>query len=257
MTFAAFLRACLTPPGLQILLVLLGLWCLRRQRRWWGRGMLALGLGSLYLMATPQGASWLLQGLERYPAITEPARLRAEGWQAIIVLGGGRDYAAPEYEGRDVPNAWTASRLRYAAALYRQTGLPLAVSGGVRPGEAVPEAQLMHYSLVHDHVANVYWVEEGSATTWDNAVKTRALLQPEGINRIVLVTQAAHMWRARQVFEHAGFVVKPAPIDFETDNARLPFLMRFAPRAERLMASSQACHEYLGLLWYRVRMMLD
>lgn len=257
MIFVSFLRACLSPPGFQILLVLLGLWCLRRQRRWWGRGLLALGLGSLYLMATPQGASWLLQGLERYPAITAPARLRAEGWQAIVVLGGGRDYAAPEYEGRDVPNAWTASRLRYAAALYRQTGLPLAVSGGMPSGETVPEAGLMHYSLVHDYVANVYWVEGGSATTWDNAVNTRALLKPQGINHIVLVTQAAHMWRAKAVFEYAGFVVKPAPIDFETDNARLPPLLRFAPRAERLMASAQAWHEYVGLVWYSLRMALE
>ena len=115
----------------------------------------------------------------------------------------------------------------------------------------------MHYSLVHDHVVDVHWMEEGSATTWENAVKTRALLQPKGINRIVLVTQAAHMWRARQVFEHAGFVVRPAPLDFETDNARLPALMRYAPRAERLMASAQACHEYAGLLWYAVRQTLE
>lgn len=257
MTFIAFLRACLSPPGLQILLVLAGLWFLRRRRLAWGRVLVTLGLGSLYLMATPQGAAWLLQGLERYPAITDPARLRAEGWQAIVVIGGGRDHAAPEYDRRDVPNAWTASRLRYAASLYRQTGLPIAVSGGVRPGDSVPEAQLMHYSLVHDHVVNVYWAEAGSATTWENAERTYALLKPQGVSRVLLVTQAAHMWRAKDAFEHAGFVVKAAPVDFETDAARLPVLLRLAPRAERLMASAQACHEYAGLLWYRVRMMLE
>ena len=88
MTFITFLRACLSPPGLQILLVLLGLWALRRRRLAWGRSLIGLALVSLWLMATPQGAAWLLQGLERYPAITEPARLRAEGWQAIVVIGG-------------------------------------------------------------------------------------------------------------------------------------------------------------------------
>lgn len=257
MTFIAFLRACLSPPGLQILLVLAGLWALRRRRLFWGRFLVTLGLASLYLMATPQGAAWLLQGLERYPGIAEPARLRAEGWQAIVVIGGGRDYAAPEYGRRDVPNVWTASRLRHAAFLYRQTGLPIAVSGGTRRGETVPEAQLMHYSLVHDYVVNVYWMEAGSGTTWDNAVNTRVLLKPQGIDRVVLVTQAAHMWRAKDMFEHAGFVVKAAPVDFETDAVRLPLLLRFAPRAERLMASAQACHEYLGLVWYRLRMLFD
>lgn len=257
MTFIAFLRACLSPPGLQILLVLLGLWALRRHRLAWGRSLIGLGLVSLWLMATPQGAAWLLQGLERYPAIAEPARLRAEGWQAIVVIGGGRDHAAPEYGRRDVPNYWTASRLRYAAHLYRQTGLPVAVSGGRRPGDQAPEAQLMHYSLVHDHVANVHWVEQDSATTWENAAATRALLAPLGVERVVLVTQAAHMPRAKAAFEHAGFTVKPAPLDFETDAARLPLLLRFAPRAERLMASAQACHEYAGLVWYRLRALMN
>lgn len=257
MTFITFLRACLSPPGLQILLVLLGLWAMRRRRLAWGRSLIGLGLVSLWLMATPQGAAWLLQGLERYPAIAEPSRLRAEGWQAIVVIGGGRDHAAPEYGGRDVPNYWTASRLRYAAHLYRQTGLPLAVSGGRRQGDVVAEAQLMHYSLVHDHVVNVYWVEGDSATTWDNAVRTRALLGPLGMDRVILVTQAAHMRRAKSVFEHAGFKVKPAPVDFETDAARLPWLLRFAPRAERLMASAQASHEYAGLAWYQLKMLFD
>ena len=257
MTFITFLRACLSPPGLQILLVLLGLWALRRQRRAWGSSLIGLGLVSLWLMATPQGAAWLLQGLERYPAIAEPSRLRAEGWQAIVVIGGGRDPAAPEYGGRDVPNYWTASRLRYAATLYRQTGLPVVVSGGRRQGDKVPEAQLMRYSLVHDHVTNVHWVEEGSATTWENAARTRALLQPAGVSRVVLVTQAAHMPRAKAAFEHAGFTVKPAPLDFETDVARLPLLLRFAPRAERLMTSAQASHEYAGLVWYGMKRQFD
>lgn len=257
MTFITFLRACLSPPGLQILLVLLGLWALRRQRRAWGRSLIGLGLVSLWLMATPQGAAWLLQGLERYPAIAEPARLRAEGWQAIVVIGGGQYDAAPEYGRHDVPNYWTASRLRYAAHLYRQTGLPIAVSGGRPQGNGVSEAQLMHYSLVHDHVVNVYWVEEGSATTWDNAARTRALLQPAGVDRIVLVTQAAHMPRAKSAFEHAGFAVKPAPVDFGADVARLPIGLRFVPKAERLMASAQAWHESAGLAWYRVKIWFD
>lgn len=257
MTFIVFLRACLSPPGLQILLVLLGWWALRRQRRVLGRSLIGLGLASLWVLATPQGAAWLLQGLERYPAITEPARLRAEGWQAIVVIGGGRDHAAPEYGGQDVPNYWTASRLRYAAHLYRQSGLPIAVSGGRRPGDSVPEAQLMQASLIHDHVVNVAWVEGNSATTWENAFQSRALLEPLGVDRVVLVTQAAHMLRAKAVFEHAGFTVKPAPVDTETDTARLPVLLRWPPRAERLMVSAQACHEYVGLVWYRLRMLMD
>lgn len=261
MMIYVFLRSLLTPPALQILLLLIGLACLRLQWRWWGRSLIFIGLASLWLMATPFGASLLARGLERYPALPMPhgqaSELAARHWQAIVVLGAGRDYAAPEYGGQDIPNPWAASRLRYAALLYRQSGLPIAVSGGAVLGESAAEARIMADALVRDHVVNVRWQEGGSRTTWENAQKTRALLEPEGIDRIVLVTQAQHMPRAVLAFRRAGFTVLPAPIDFETDNARLPWLLRLAPRAERLMFSAQACHEYAGLLAYRVRALLS
>lgn len=261
MTIYVFLRSLLSPPALHILLLLAGLACLHWQWRWWGRGLVVLSLGSLWFMATPWGASVLAQGLERYPALPLSGELAARHWQAIVVLGAGRDYAAPEYGGQDIPNPWAASRLRYAALLYRQNGLPIAVSGGVGASESasetVPEAAVMAESLVRDHVVNVRWQESASATTWENAVKTRALLHAAGVDRIVLVTQALHMPRAVLAFRQAGFTVLPAPVDFETDNARLPWLLRLAPRAERLLFSAQACHEYAGLLAYRVRIYLN
>ena len=266
MTIYVFLRSLFSPPALQILLLLAGLACLHWRRRWWGHSLIFLGLASLWLMATPLGASWLARGLERYPALPLPKEqqsneqssgLAARHWQAIVVLGAGRDYAAPEYGGQDIPNPWAASRLRYAALLYRQSGLPIAVSGGAVLGEAVPESRVMADSLLRDYVVNVRWQESDSVTTWENATKTRALLQPESIERIVLVTQAQHMPRAVLAFRRAGFTVLPAPIDFETDNARLPLLLQLTPRAERLLFSAQAYHEYVGLLAYRMRMLLD
>lgn len=261
MTIYVFLRSLLAPPALQILLVMLGLVCLRGKWRWCGRALIFFGLCSLWLMATPWGASMLAQGLERNSPLPLSADLGAGRWQAIVVLGGGRDYAASEYGGVDIPNAWAASRLRYAALLYRQNGLPIAVSGGVSPAEqadgTVPEARIMADSLMRDHVVNVRWQESDSATTWENAIKTRALLQAEGIDRVVLVTQALHMPRALLAFRYAGFTVLPAPIDFETDSARLPLLLQFAPRAERLLFSAQACHEYAGLMAYRARIFFN
>lgn len=256
MMIHAFLRSLFAPPALQILLVLIGLACLRLQWRWWGRSFIFLGVASLWFMATPLGASLLARGLERYAPLPLSGELAARHWQAIVVLGAGRDHAAPEYGGQDIPNPWAASRLRYAAFLYRQNGLPIAVSGGVVADEVVPEARIMADSLVRDHVVNVRWQEGESRTTWENAIKTRALLAPEGIERIVLVTQAQHMPRAVLAFRQAGFTVLPAPIDFETDNARLPLLLQLTPRAERLLFSAQACHEYAGLLAYRIRILM-
>lgn len=255
MTFYLFLRSLLAPPGPQLLLVLAGLlW--RRRRPWLGRGLVATGLLSLYLMATPLGALWLARGLETAPVL--PADPRAWGGaQAIVVLGGGRD-PAPEFGGQDVPNYWTASRLRYAAFLYRRSGLPLAVSGGIVGDDPEPEAAVMARSLRQDHVVNVRWEEGGSRTTWENAMLTRDVLRKDGIGCIVLVTQGLHMRRARLAFEHAGFTVVPAPLDLvAAQMLRRPLLPRLAPSPESLMISGQALHEYAGLVLYRLRMRVD
>lgn len=255
MTLYLFLRSLLSPPALQILLVLAGLGLLRR-RPWLGRSLVATGLGMLYLMATPLGAGLLARGLETAPAL--PADPRAwDGAQAIVVLGGGRQPAA-EYGGRDMPNYWTASRLRLGAALYRRSGLPLAVSGGVVGDEVEAEAAVMARSLREDHVVNVRWQEGDSRTTWENALLSRDLLRRDGIERIVLVTQGLHMRRARFAFEHAGFTVVPAPVDLlQPQVARRPWLLRLAPAPAAFMASGQALHEYGGLLLYRLRALAD
>lgn len=257
MTAYLFLRSLLAPPGPQLLLLLVGLWCLRRRRPLLGRSLIAVALLTLYLMATPFGAGLLARGLERHPA--PPADPKAwQGAQAIVVLGGGRERMAPEYGGRDRPNYWTASRLRYGAHLYRLSGLPLAVSGGRVLDETESEAALMARSLREDHVVNVRWEEPGSRTTWENAMLTRALLAPQGIDRIVLVTQSLHMARARMIFEHAGFHVLPAPLDFIGPGvARRPLLLQLAPSPVHFTVSGQALHEYGGLLAYRLRMLVD
>lgn len=256
MTLYLFLRNLLSPPAPQILLVLAGLALLRR-RPWLGRSLVATGLGMLYLMATPLGAGLLAQGLETAPAL--PADPRAWGGaQAIVVLGGGRQ-PAPEFGGRDMPNYWTASRLRYGAALYRRSGLPLAVSGGVvGAAEVETEAAVMARSLREDHVVNVRWQEGGSRTTWENAQLTRRLLAPQGVDRIVLVTQGLHMRRARFAFEQAGFTVVPAPLDLVGPGvARRPLVLRLAPSSAHFMVSAQALHEYGGLVAYRLRALAD
>ena len=44
-------------------------------------------------------------------------------------------------------------------------------------------------------------------TTKENAVFTAAILQPQGVRRIVLVTDEPHMWRSVLVFRAYGFKV--------------------------------------------------
>lgn len=252
-SWSLFFFSLLAPPAVCIWLALLGSLLLLTQRKRLAGLLLGLGLGSLYLLSTGLVAGWLAAGLEREPALNPAA---AQGYQAIVILGGGRDLAAPEYGGADVPNYWATARLRYGAHLYRQTGLPLLVSGGTVYGERNAEASLMAEALIRDFVVNVRWQEAGSRTTWENAGNSRALLKPEGVDRILLVTTASHMRRARMAFEHAGFTVRSAPTDF-ADFSRLPLALQLVPSAQALLYSRQALHEYIGLVWYGLKALVD
>lgn len=238
------------PPGVIFLLLLLALllW------RWWpgaARRLVWGALLTLVLLSMPGVSlglmSLLCDGLE---PVTE-AQILAFKPQAIVVLGGGRDQAAPEFGGADTVSAATLQRLRYAARLQQQTGLPLLVSGGRVFDEVDSEATLMAQVLVGELHVPVRWQEGASKTTAENAAATAELLHGQGISRILLVTHSWHMPRSLYVFGLAGLEALPAATAFP--NAEVPSgsLLQWLPRASALATSSQALHEWIGLLQYR------
>lgn len=239
--------ALLIPPGLLILVLAAGLAILRRRPRT-GRMLVISATAGLYLLATPLIATFLLQQLEAAPF--DIADLKNA--QAIVVLGGGKYAQAPEYGG-DTVAAMSLVRLRYAATLHRQTGLPVLVSGGSPEGSATDEAQAMRLALEREFAVPVRWREGSSANTLENARLTRELLGRDGIRRIVLVTHAWHMPRARLAFEHAGFEVVAAPTAYAT---RHPLaLTYFLPDAAALLDSALFFREVIGTVWYRLRLL--
>jgi len=240
--------ALLLPPFSLILLCALGLGMRRRCPRF-GLSLSVVALLILAAISTRPGALLLVAPLERMNTpLTAPAAL---GAQAIVVLGAGRISGAPEYERRDVPGAVALQRLRYAATLQRETGLPILASGGMPDGAPVSEAAIMAHSLREDFVVPVRWLDERSNTTADNARYSAALLRAAGIRRILLVTDAIHMPRARRAFERSGMGVIAAPTVFVS--AERATAADWFPRACWLHDSAYASHEWVGLAWYWLR----
>ena len=80
------------------------------------------------------------------------------------------------------------------------------------------EAKLMADSLQEDFGVTVRWQEGRSRTTWENAQFTAELLQPLGLKRVVVVTQAWHMPRSVWSFEAAGLSVEDLPALWHADS---------------------------------------
>lgn len=240
----------LTPPGVVVVLAVVGL-LLQMRRRSFGALLLWASVVILFVMSMPVTGNALLRNLENsvvpLPRIEE---VRTDGVEAIVVLGAGRAADQPQYGG-DTVNRFALERLRYAARLQRATGLPILVSGGSVFGNRTPEAELMRQTLARDFQVSVDWIENRSRNTMENAAYSRTILEAAGKKRIWLVTDAWHMPRAYWAFHRVGIDAVMAPTGFTSDTGDT--LLDYLPSSEGLFRSGLALHERLGLLWYRLR----
>jgi uncharacterized SAM-binding protein YcdF (DUF218 family) len=237
---AKVFSALLLPPASFILLGLAGLLVLSAKPRL-GKSLIGLCLGLLYLLAMPLFAEWYLNSLEVPPL----SRLDPQA-QAIVVLGAGTYFAAPEYGG-DTVYPLALERLRYAAKLQRETGKPILASGG-KTGSSEPESLLMKQVLENGFRVPVRWTETKSRTTRENASLSLPILKEAGITHVYLVTHAWHMERAAREFRRTGMQVTQAPTGFTTRSDLT--LLYFIPSARALLKSYYATHEVMGLVWY-------
>ena len=210
------LAACALPPVPFLLLALFGVRRARAGRRS-GTTLVVIACAGVWLACCNAVADRLEPLLLDVPAALtagDRAQLAARAARgeamAIVVLGGGIDRMAPEY-GRPSLGAEALQRLRYATWLSRQTRIPLAVSGGIgwagsRPEGAMSfnEADVMGAIAAEDFQCAPRWRESASRDTRENAVDTLALLAPQGVREIVVVTHAWHMPRAMREFRAAA-----------------------------------------------------
>jgi uncharacterized SAM-binding protein YcdF (DUF218 family) len=243
------IETLLLPPGGLLLLSLLGLLFWRSKA---GRRLLALSLTLLLILSLPLSADLLYLALEREPVISAE-RIAAQRPQAIVVLGGGRHLDAPEYGG-DTVNPRSLARLRYAAKLARETGLPVIPSGGDPGARGKAVAVIARDLLQQEFGVNVLEIERRSNTTWENARYIAQLMQQHEIERIILVTDAGHMPRSLYAFARNGIQALPAPMNFRSVvSSEVSPLQRYLPSVRALHESSDALHELIGMLWYRLK----
>jgi uncharacterized SAM-binding protein YcdF (DUF218 family) len=241
------LTALILPPTGPLLLALGGLWLTRANSRHWRNGgavLAATSLLSLLVLSLPAVGRVLMAPLELHPPITAT---QLQHVQAIVILGGGTYFDAPEYGG-DTVSPTTLERLRYGARLARTSRLPLLVTGGAPLGGR-PEGELMREVLEVDFGVKVRWVEAASRDTTENAALSATMLKAAGVSRIALISNGWHLPRAIPLFERQELEVTPAPMAFST--AAPTSWTGLLPGG--LGASREALHEYLGQFYNGLR----
>lgn len=254
------LTALLLPPVPWIVLVLLGAWWLAN-RRPIGWLLVVPACAAMWLTSAGAVSEALTRGLLSPPAalgLAEVAALREAvsarpGEVAIVILGGGRETLAPEY-GVSNLSARSIERLRFGLWLSRETGAPVAFSGGIGHGGTgqATEAEIASRIASREFNRPIKWAESTSRDTRENATFTVGLLRPAGIKRIVVVTHGWHMPRAMAAFNEAvrrsnsEITLTAAPMGMAVNNDRQ--VLRWLPSSEAQMRTRDVLREWLGRL---------
>jgi uncharacterized SAM-binding protein YcdF (DUF218 family) len=219
----------------------------RRRSSRWLRASLAGAVLSVFAM-TPMFANLLLGWLER--PLPVPASCVASPPQVAVVLAGGVDRVSRDE--RDVSVLGVASRRRMERAVEwwrAQPGRAIVVSGGPAWRGGIPESRwLIRHAQRLGVPAAAMRGEEASSNTWENSRGVAAMV-PALPRRVVLISSATHLPRARFAMERAGFEVCP----IATDWRRVPFGLpgSLIPQSSALLKTEAALHELAGMLYYR------
>ena len=242
MSLSALPTALLIPP-FNLLPISIAGWFIVRWHRRAGFAILALGLGGLWLLATPIISEWLLFTLERNLPLAPPG---TDPPGAIVILSAEMRSTIGSVDA--IPGPLTLERERAGAALARRTNLPILVTGGDLGDGPVSLAAVMARSLASDFETPVRWIEPDSADTWANAANSTVILRAQHIHSIYLVTHAWHMRRALLAFARTGMTVTAAPVWL--DPMPTGEWSDFIPRASAWVTSYYALHEWLGCADY-------
>jgi uncharacterized SAM-binding protein YcdF (DUF218 family) len=255
LALSKFLPLFVYPLGLGLLLLILALIV---RRPLWRKAAILSALMVLFLGSNRWAAVGLARSLEwRYvPSGELPSA------QAIVLLGGASQSAQPPRPIVEVNDA--GDRILYTAWLYQQgKAAHILLSGGRidwLSSDNAPAEDMSSLLQLMNVPADAMWLEDCSRNTYENALFSRQILEPKGIDRIILVTSAMHMPRAVGLFERQGFEVIPAPVDFnatyspaeEQLNLRAT-LLDLIPSVGNLELTSRVMKEYIGLIVYPMR----
>jgi len=237
----------LPPVSLVVLLSIALLWLARglpRKTRRRTRS-LCVALGAVGLLATlpvtPKLLSW-------------PLRSLVPGWEeenrppvAAVVVPTGESFADPT--GRLWPSSSTVRRTTVGAALAKETGLPLLVTGGSPLNEPISEAALVVDLLNLDH--STLLLDTTARNTHENALAVARLLDAQAIRSVVVVTDGIHITRMSASLRAAG--IRPYGHTLKLHLDAPIEAMDFVPSNRGLGYLRQIASGYTGVLYYLAR----
>lgn len=255
MTLFMLLKAIswLVLPPAVFILILFGTVPLIKEGKKFVAAMLVLFVGfSMYFLSIEPVKDRILMPLEyKYP-FPDMKNLNCD---TVVTLGGGMYLNSPDENGKPSLKPSVIKRVITAYKIWKIHKKPIILTGG-RPfnnKNFISEAEVMADFLKNLGVPKRYLItESNSLNTFQNAELTKKILKKHNWKNVCLITSACHMPRAVSVFKHFKIKVIPVPTDYRTNRISYTWEFYF-PQASSFEDSIAGIHEYLGILFYRIR----
>jgi uncharacterized SAM-binding protein YcdF (DUF218 family) len=199
--------------------------------------LIYMAIGVIYIISTPIFSNnffKLVEGSEYRKPISA-----IDSADAIVVLSemlGISEVGDSTYEEWGDPDRFFGGIALFKAGKAQK----LVFTGGKMPWDKIKKTEgevLKEYAVSNGIPSENILVTKDVENTADEALAAKKLIGPS--KRIILVTSAYHMYRAKRLFEKQGFNVIPYKVDYKVERNKEMVIMDFLPDAESLSERKQ------------------
>jgi uncharacterized SAM-binding protein YcdF (DUF218 family) len=231
-----------------ILLIVIGLYKKRNS-------FIYLAIALLYTLSTPIFSDAFFKLVEGDQSRKSIASI--EQADAIVVLSGMLEI---NEVGDSTYIEWgDPDRFFGGIALFKAVkAKKLVFTGGKMPWDNAKKTEgevLKEYAISNGIPSEKIFVTKEVENTADESVAVKELISPS--KRIILVTSAYHMYRARRLFEKQGLIVIPYRVDFKSLTTDSLTFMDYLPNAESLAKTELGLRELMGRLYYWLKLLIS
>ena len=235
------------PIMLVIIVILIGL--IKNKKK-----LIYIAIGVLYIISTPLFSNNFFKLVEGSGHNDYRKPISAiDSADAIIVLSGMLEI---NEVGDSTYVEWgDPDRFFGGIALFKAgKAQKLVFTGGKMPWDKIKKTEgevLKKYTISNGIPSKKIFVTKDVENTADEAVAVKELMCPS--KRIILVTSAYHMYRAKKLFEKQGFIVIPYKVDYKVNCNIERVVMEFLPNKNALNLTELGIREIIGRIFYIIR----
>jgi uncharacterized SAM-binding protein YcdF (DUF218 family) len=214
--------------------------------------LIYIAIGILYIISTPIFSNNFFKIVEGSSEYRKPISA-IDSADAIVVLSGMleiNEIGDSTYVEWGDPDRFFGGMALFKAGKAQK----LVFTGGKMPWDKAKKTEgevLKEYAISNGIPTENIFLTKDVENTADEAVAVKELMSPS--KRIILVTSAYHMYRAKRLFEKQGFTVIPYKMDYKAVGNSTVTLMDFMPSAGSLELTETGIKERIGRIYYSIR----